>query len=179
MQEIFWKGRDSYRQLQNAFYEHVKSKGFELERGLPVEETGAKHEKIENLKKLTNYENTKKILKNIKLELPEVSDINDIQFSNKKRDLEIEFKEKERQLKSDCRDIINDYEKENNHLKRLVDTFKKTIKIFIKWICKKFYIAEDYALVRDFEKETRVSLDTEKQVQKENREKEIEWDYER
>lgn len=112
MQEIFWKGRDSYRQLQNAFYEHVKSKGFELERGLPVEETGAKHEKIENLKKLTNYENTKKILKNIKLELPEVSDINDIQFSNKKRDLEIEFKEKERQLKSDCRDIINDYKKE-------------------------------------------------------------------
>ena len=258
----FWKGRDSYRQLQNAFYEHVKSKGFELERGLPVEETGAKHEKIEDLKKLTNYENTKKILKNIKLELPEVPDINDIkliklnkekveneiikpkdalikelheenkvlhqelskqvvlvepaekyqkerdkiladneelhnsvkimekeykkksntldlQFSNRKRDLEIEFKEKERQLKSDCRDIIDDYEKENKHLKRLVTTFKKTIKIFIKWICKKFDIAEDYSLIRDFEKETRVSLDAEKQVQKEDREKEMDWDYER
>ena len=256
----FWKGRDSYRQLQNAFYEHVKSKGFELERGLPVEETGAKHEKIEDLKKLTNYENTKKILKNIKLELPEVPDINDIkliklnkekveneiikpkdalikelheenkvlhqelskqvvlvetaekyqkerdkiladneelhnsvkimekeykkksnsldlQFSNRKRDLEIEFKEKERQLKSDCRDIIDDYEKENKHLKRLVTTFKKTIKVFIKWICKKFDIAEDYSLIRDFEKETRVSLDAEKQVQKEDREKE--WDLER
>lgn len=57
------------QQLQNAFYEHISSKGFELERGLPVEETGAKHEKIEDLKKLTNYENTKKILKEKQKEL--------------------------------------------------------------------------------------------------------------
>lgn len=55
----FWKGRDSYRQLQNAFHKYITSKGFDLERGLPVEETGAKHEKIEDLKKLTNFENTK------------------------------------------------------------------------------------------------------------------------
>ena len=76
----FWKGRGSYRQLQNAYYEYVTSKGFDLERGLPVEETGAKHEKIEDLKKLTNFENTKKVLDNIKLELPEVPDINDIKL---------------------------------------------------------------------------------------------------
>lgn len=76
----FWKGRDSYRRLQDAYYEYVTSKGFDLERGLPVEETGAKHEKIEDLKKLTNFENTKKVLDNIKLELPEVPDINDIKL---------------------------------------------------------------------------------------------------
>ena len=63
----FWKGRDSYRQLQNAFHKYITSKGFDLERGLPVEETGAKHEKIEDLKRLTNFENTKKVLDNIKL----------------------------------------------------------------------------------------------------------------
>ena len=74
----FWKGRDSYRQLQNAFHKYITSKGFDLERGLPVEETGAKHEKIEDLKKLTNFENTKKVLDNIKLELPETPNINDI-----------------------------------------------------------------------------------------------------
>lgn len=56
----FWKGRDSYRQLQNAFHKYITSKGFDLEQGLPVEETGAKHEKIEDLKKLTNFENTKR-----------------------------------------------------------------------------------------------------------------------
>ena len=76
----FWKGRDSYRQLQNAYFEYVTSKGFELERGLPSEETGAKHQKIEDLKKITNFEKTKKVLDNIKLELPEVPDINDIKL---------------------------------------------------------------------------------------------------
>ena len=76
----FWKGRDSYRQLQNAFHKYITSKGFDLERGLPVEETGAKHEKIEDLKNLTNFENTKKVLDNIKLELPETPNINDIKL---------------------------------------------------------------------------------------------------
>ena len=76
----FWRGRDSYRKLQNDFHKYVTSKGFDLERGLPVEETGAKHYKIEDLKKITNFENTKKVLSNIKLELPEVPDINDIKL---------------------------------------------------------------------------------------------------
>ena len=76
----FWKVRNSYRKLQDAFHSHVTSRGFDLERGLPVEETGAKHIRIENLKKITNFENTKKILNNIRLELPEVPDINDIKL---------------------------------------------------------------------------------------------------
>ena len=76
----FWKGRDSYRTLQNNFYDYITSKGFELERGIEVEQTGAKHEKIEDLKKITNFENTKKVLDNIKLELPKIPDINDIKI---------------------------------------------------------------------------------------------------
>lgn len=76
----FWKGRDSYRILQNNFYDYITSKGFELDRGIEVKETGAKHEKIEDLKKMTNFENTKKVLDNIKLELPEIPDINDIKI---------------------------------------------------------------------------------------------------
>ena len=76
----FWKGRDSYRILQNNFYDYITSKGFGLKRGIEVEETGAKHEKIEDLKNITNFENTKKVLDNIKLELPDVPDINDIKI---------------------------------------------------------------------------------------------------
>ena len=38
------------------------------------------HEKIEDLKKITNFENTKKVLENIKFELPDVPDINDIKI---------------------------------------------------------------------------------------------------
>ena len=67
----FWKGRDSYRTLQNDYYNYITSKGFELERGLPVEETGAKHQKIEDLKKITNFQNTKKVLENTTLEAPQ------------------------------------------------------------------------------------------------------------
>jgi len=76
----FWKGRDSYRTLQNIFYDYITSKGFELERGLPVEETGAKNQRMEDLKRITNYENTKKVLESITKELPNVPDINDIKL---------------------------------------------------------------------------------------------------
>jgi hypothetical protein len=63
----FWKGRNSYRKLQDAYFNHVKSKGFDLERGMFVEDTGRKHYTIEEYKKITNYENTKKVLNDIKL----------------------------------------------------------------------------------------------------------------
>ena len=76
----FWRGRDSYRDLQNEFHKYIISKGFDLERGVPIEETGAKHQKIEELKKITNFENTKKVLENVKLELPEIPNINDIKL---------------------------------------------------------------------------------------------------
>ena len=85
----FWKGRDSYRKLQDAYFNHVKSKGFDLERGMFVEDTGRKHYSVEEYKKITNYENTKKILKEMKLELPEVPDINDISKFSIKRDEKI------------------------------------------------------------------------------------------
>lgn len=74
----FWKGRDSYRKLQDAYFEHVKSKGFDLERGLYVEETNRKNLSVEEFKKITNYAKTKETSKNITLELPEVPGLQDI-----------------------------------------------------------------------------------------------------
>lgn len=85
----FWKGRDSYRKLQDAYFNHIKSKGFDLERGMFVEDTDRKHYTVEEYKKITNYENTKKVLKEMKLELPEVPDINDISKFSIKRDEKI------------------------------------------------------------------------------------------
>lgn len=73
----FWKETDSYRQLQNAFYEYMVSHNFELKRGLPKEETNRTHLSIEEYKKITNYEKTKEILRDITLELPEVPSIED------------------------------------------------------------------------------------------------------
>ena len=65
--------------------------GFNLQRGLPKEETGREHYSVEEYKKITNFKQTKEILNNIKLELPDIPDITDININrlSKKRDEKI------------------------------------------------------------------------------------------
>lgn len=108
----FWKGRDSYRILQNNFYDYITSRGFELERGIEVEQTGAKHEKIEDLKKLTNFENTKTVLENIKLELPDVPDINDIKI------IKLNREKVEKEIIKPKDKLINELYQDNKNLYR-------------------------------------------------------------
>ena len=86
----FWKGRDSYRKLQDSYFEHVKSKGFDLERGLYVEETNRKNLSVEEFKKVTNYAKTKEILKTTTLELPDTPELQDIKKLVLNRDKIIE-----------------------------------------------------------------------------------------
>ncbi|MBQ3414702.1 MAG: plasmid recombination protein [Clostridia bacterium] len=87
----FWKEKDSYRQLQDAFYKYMVENGFNLQRGLPKEETGREHYSVEEYKKITNFKQTKEILNNMKLELPDIPDITDININrlSKKRDEKI------------------------------------------------------------------------------------------
>ena len=87
----FWKAKDSYRQLQDAFYKYMVENGFNLQRGLPKEETGREHYSVEEYKKITNFKQTKEIFNNIKLELPDIPDITDININrlSKKRDEKI------------------------------------------------------------------------------------------
>jgi len=87
----FWKARDSYRHLQDAFYKYMVENGFNLQRGLPKEETNRKHYSVEEYKKITNFKETKEILKNLNLELPNVPNIEDININrlSKKRDEKI------------------------------------------------------------------------------------------
>lgn len=86
----FWKEKDSYRKLQDAFYNYVVSNGFKLERGLPKEDTNRNHYTIQEYKSVTNFENTKQTLKNIKIDLPETPDIKDIRKFMINRDEKIE-----------------------------------------------------------------------------------------
>ena len=87
----FWKEKDSYRRLQDAFYQYMTSHNFKLERGVPKEETGRKHIDIKEYKELTNFDETKEKLQNMKLELPDVPEIDDIKMVrwSKKRDEKI------------------------------------------------------------------------------------------
>ena len=233
----FWKAKDSYRQLQNAFYDYMTSHNFKLERGVPIEESGRKHLDLKEYKDITNFDKTKEKLQNIKLELPNIPDLEDINVNrlSKKRDEKIleeiikpkdnlindlyqdnlilqqelsrqarmvekaekyqkerekimadnekmhnqveniksEYKEKEFDLEWKYKSKIKSLEKENNHLHRVIDKFKESIVKFIEWICQKFDMGAEDNLIRKFEKETRTYLDAEKQIAKEDREKEL------
>ena len=87
----FWKEKDSYRRLQDAFYQYMTSHNFKLERGVPKEETGREHIDIKEYKEITNFDKTKEKLQSMKLELPNVPDITDININrlSKKRDEKI------------------------------------------------------------------------------------------
>ena len=56
----YWKGKDSYKKLQDSFYNHVTEKGFNLERGKSSE---AEHLSLDTFKQITNYERIKEELK--------------------------------------------------------------------------------------------------------------------
>lgn len=237
----FWKEKDSYRRLQDAFYQYMTSHNFKLERGVPKEETGREHIDIKEYKEITNFDKTKEKLQNMKLELPDVPDIDDIRMArwSKKRDEKIlediikpkddlinelyqnnllmhqqllrqakmveeaekyqkernkiiadnidlhkqvdiikaEYQQKEDNLEWKYEYRINKLEKDNGYLHNVIDKFRETIHKFIEWICVNFDMGTGDTLIRDFERETRSYLDAEKQMNKEDREKE--WDLER
>lgn len=64
------KGNNIDKIACSEFY--ITANGFDLERGNPSERV---HLSVEDYKKITNFENTKTVLKDIKLELPETPDV--------------------------------------------------------------------------------------------------------
>ena len=74
-----------------AFYNYMVFNNFELERGLPKEETEREHIDLKEYKETTNFDKTKEKLQNLKLELPDVPDLEDINVNrlSKKRDEKI------------------------------------------------------------------------------------------
>ena len=73
---------------KNSFFKYMMENGFELQRGLPKEETERMHYTLKEYKNITNFKKTKEQLQNIKLELPAIPDITDIHMNrlSKKRD---------------------------------------------------------------------------------------------
>ena len=84
--------------------------------------------------------------------------------------------EKEFDMEWKYKSKFKNLEKENSHLQKVVDKFYETVEKFIDWICKKFGIGESKELIRDFEREINTLIDPEKQIKKEESEKE--WDLE-
>ena len=87
-----------------------------------------------------------------------------------------EYQKKEFDYKWDAQNEIRHLENENNRLNKIIDKFYKTIDIFIEWICNKFNFGDSKELVKKFENETRTFIDPVKQMKKEERDKEIDFD---
>ena len=162
----FWKGRDSYRKLQDAYFNHVKSKGFDLERGMFIEDTGREHYTIEEYKKITNFDKTKEQLQNMKLELPDVPDITDIHINrlSKKRDekiLEDIIKPKDK--------LINELYRDNLFMQQMLLRNTKLVEKAEKYQYERVQIMSDN---RDLHNEI-------ENMRKEYKEKEfdLEWKY--
>ena len=118
-------------------------------------------------------------VKELENEYKEKSTTLDTKFDNRKRELEKEFKEKTYDMEYEYKSKVRKLEKENSKLHRIIDKFYETIDRFIHWICEKFDMGAEDNLIRDFEKETKNSLEiekVEKQIKKEDREKE--WELE-
>ena len=129
----FWRGRDSYRKLQDAYFEYVKSKGFDLERGLYVEETNRKNLSVEEFKKVTNYAKTKEILKTTTLELPDTPELQDIKKLVLNRDKIIE-----EQIIKPQNKLIKELHNENVALHKELSKQTKIIDVAEKYEKEKF-----------------------------------------
>lgn len=132
----------------------------------------------EVLAKITWYHNVILMDKVKDIEREYKNKINNLDFdyNNRKDELEKEFKTKEFDIEYKYKHKIKTLEKENSHLHKIVDKFYDTVEKFIKWICHKFGIGESKELVKKFEEDTNILIDPEKQLKKEEREKE--WDLE-
>lgn len=171
----FWKEKDSYRQLQDAFYNYIKANNFNLERG---NENGRVHLSVEDYKKITGFENSKTVLQDIELQLPDVPNIKDFNKLMLGRDEKIEeliIKPKDKlieklheencslhhELYKQCRlvDKAEKYEKErqsilaeNKEIKGQLETLEKDYSIKLKQEIRKVenkYEDEIYHLEKD------------------------------
>lgn len=230
----FWKEKDSYRQLQDAFHNYMVSNNFDVERGVT---STTPHLSVEEYKKVTNFENSIQTLNQIELDLPQVPNIKEFHKLTLNRDKKIEdeiikpkdelieqlstdntrlsnelqkqiylvnvaekfekekttlvsentkLKQENLQMQEenelnlkyaisnatyDLKDKIHTLEKENKFLNKVINKFEKTLKVFIEWICSKFKAPSSESLIRDFEKETYMSLDVHNDLLKRENEK--------
>ena len=154
----YWKGKDSYKQLQDNFYQYIVDNGFNLERGKTRD---VEHLSTEKLKQITNYDNIKYELsqepiqpinhKNTDLiiqqnnELIKYTNKLKVQLSksynaiNKLEELQkenINLKYENRELKKENNKLKNYINKTFEVVKHLfnfpMDTFKRLVDNFVK-----------------------------------------------
>ena len=84
---------------------------------------------------------------------------------NIEKDYSIKLKEEIRKVENKYEDEIYQLEKENSFLRKVINTFQKTVDKFIHWVCNKFSVSSEEEFIRDFEFENDIYLDPEKQIE--------------
>lgn len=133
----FWKGRDSYKILQDNFHRYMVRAGFNLERGA---EGDRKNIPIEKYKELTNYEMQEYKMQNINLEKEkEIIDTEELKKEYKRvirkfnklakqytrvKTITDTIIQKQETLQNENKEIIQEnrkLENENSYLKNFID----------------------------------------------------------
>lgn len=142
----FWKGKNSYKKLQDHFFSYMTKAGFELERGETKEN---EHIDIERLKKITNYEVQQFEKKSIEKEKPlETNNAELLQKQNRRvihkfntlsnqyikiknnvymiQKLNKKLQEENENLKAENDDLLEENQKMQKEINHLKDYIKKT-----------------------------------------------------
>lgn len=153
----YWKGKDSYRKLQDNFYKYMIKSGFDLERGNTINN---EHIPTETLKKVTNYE-MQEMFKESKHQEQEIitSDINVIRNEYKRVIKKLNtISSRYTRVKNIVEDTINKSEQveiENYNLKQENTRLKAENNKLKNYINKTF---EYVSILFDFSKERLIRL---------------------
>ena len=158
----YWKGKDSYRELQDNFYKHIIESGFDLERG---KEREVEHLSTEKLKQITNYDNIKYEVeqeeiqpietKNMALIIAQNKEL--IQYTKKlkqqlaKSYIAIQKNEQLQKENMELRNKNQELQQENNKLKNYIEKTFETVKHLFSFPMDTFKRLVDN-FVKSFEK---------------------------
>lgn len=153
----YWKGKDSYKKLQDNFYSYMIKSGFDLERG---NTKGNEHIPIEKLKKVTSYE-IQEMFKDTKhLEQEHLTNDIEIMRNDYKRVINKfnTLAKRYTRIKNIVEETMNKAEQiqeENRELRQENTTLKKENSKLQNYINKTF---EYVSLLFDFSKERLIRL---------------------
>ena len=136
----YWRGKDSYKKLQDNFYKCIKDKGFNLERG---NSRKIEHLSTEKLKQITNYENIKYEL--IQEDIQPIDTKNKLLIIQQNKDL-IKYTNKLKVQLSKSYSAINEVEqlkKENSNLREKNEELKRENYKLKNYIEKTFEVVKN------------------------------------
>lgn len=136
----YWKGKYSYRELQDNFYNYIIENGFDLERG---KSRNAEHLSTEKLKQITNYDNIKYELENEEIKPLNTKNNNLLLEQNQELTKHINSLKVQLSKSIIAIEKVEELKRENNNLKRENEELKKENHRLKDYINKTFEVIKN------------------------------------